>query len=448
MHPALARTSAVLAIVLVTACGSTPAPHAHGVPLNLVVIDIDTLRADHLGLYGYTRDTSPNLDRLARRSTVFTQAVAQAPNTPPSQMALFTSLYFSVHGFTGNDDRLPASRTTLPELLKAQGFATWGFVDGGYLHAGFGFERGFDHFEDEPLHIERILANVDRWLDGHSTQRFFLFVHCYDVHSPYAPPAPFDTYFEDTPYTGKFTPTSENLNDVGRWKQTLTPEDLRHVVALYDGGIRYTDSRVGCFLASLERRGLLDSTLLVVTSDHGEEFREHGSMLHWQIWYVPNLHVPLLMLIPGRAAQRIDGPVELVDVLPTVLDLLGLPPHPDAMGHSLVPLIQGNAPPRERYAYAEPFTFDIPLRTIVTDRYQFFHDVKTGRDQLFDMRVDPLGTHDVAERERDVTARLRAALEERQQHVQEAKGAQRTTVEHVQADESTRRQLKALGYVQ
>ncbi len=151
---------------------SSPPPYP---PLNVILISIDTLRADHLGVYGYERDTSPNLDRLARRSTVFTHAVAQAPNTKPSHASLFTSLYYSVHRVVGDEDaRIPEWRVTLPEILRSHGMATWGFVDGGMLRSVFGFDQGFDHFEDRKLGIASILDNVEHWLDTHLAPRFFV----------------------------------------------------------------------------------------------------------------------------------------------------------------------------------------------------------------------------------------------------------------------------------
>jgi arylsulfatase A-like enzyme len=415
---------------------------------NVILVSIDTLRADHLGMYGYARDTSPSLDRLARKSTLFLQAVAQAPNTSPSQMALLTSLYYSVHGLTGRDDRLPESRVTLAELLRSHGYATWGFVDGGLVRAVFGFAQGFDHYEDEPVRIKGILANFERWLDTHPERPFFLFLHCYDVHAPYAPPPPYDTLFEETPYTGDFIPTAENLAAVAQWRRNISAEDLRHVVALYDGGIRYTDDQLGTFFENLGRRGLLNSTIVIVTSDHGEEFQEHGSMLHWQTHFAPNLHVVLFFHIPGHSPRTVEGPVELVDVLPTVLDLLGLPPHPAAMGRTLVPLIDGREARSERVAYAEPFLLNVPHRTIVSDRYQLHHNTRSGEKRLFDIRKDPGATVDLAHREPEVTARLMEALEERQRRITTAKAHDGGASEPVVVDEDTKRQLRALGYVQ
>ena len=445
---------AVLAVVVAAGTWyvlqpSGPSPHP---PLNVILISIDTLRADHLGVYGYERDTSPNLDRLARRSTVFTHAVAQAPNTKPSHASLFTSLYYSVHRVVGDDEaRIPEWRITLPEILRSHGMATWGFVDGGYLRSVFGFDQGFDHFEDRKLGIASILDNVEHWLDTHPVPGFFLFIHCYDVHAPYAPPPPFDTLFEDAPYTGDFVPNKENLSEVAQRRRRISPEDLRHVIVQYDGGIRYTDEQFGRFFESLDRRGLLGSTILIVLSDHGEEFGEHGSMLHWQTHYMPNLHVPLFFFLPGRPPRIVTEPVELIDVLPTVLDLLGLPPHPPAMGRSLVSLIDGQATSEDsaQAAFAEPFLLESRKPTVVSDRYQLFYDLESGQKRLFDIRSDPRAKTDIVDREPDVTQRLLAALEEWRRRVnaanQEISGP---PAKDLTIDEATREELEALGYLE
>jgi arylsulfatase A-like enzyme len=421
-------------------------------PYNVILISIDTLRADHLGVYGYKRNTSPRLDRLAERSTVFTRAVAQAPNTKPSHASLFTSLYYSVHRVVGDQEtRIPEWRVTLPEILRDHGFATWGVVDGGYLRSAFGFNQGFDHFEDPKVGITRILENVDRWLDENRARPFFMFIHCYDVHAPYAPPPPFDTQFEESPYTGDFEPNEKNLRELVPFWRDISQEDLQHVIVRYDGGIRYTDEQFGRFFESLKRRNLLESTIVVVLSDHGEEFKEHGSMLHWQTHFMPNLHVPLFFFIPGRQPQIVDEPVELIDVLPTVLDLLGLPPHPEAMGRSLVPLMDGRRTGDEGLwvAYGEPFNLGGQPVTVVSDRYQLFYDVTSGRIQLFDTRSDPRATVDLAEREPEVTQRLLSALGERQRWIEAAKQkAPDAPTEAASIDEDTRRELEALGYIE
>ena len=416
-------------------------------PRNLILISIDTLRADHLGSYGYARATSPALDAFARRGARFTRAVSQAPSTPYSHMTLLTSMYTSALGVGPQDQHLPAARTTLAEILHGHGFATWGFVDGGYLRRVFGFDQGFDSYQDLPVHVMVLRSLAEQWLRDHHAERFFLFFHFYDVHSPYKPPKAYRSRFEDPPYRGNFEPTTEGLLDVQKGARKLDAEDLRHVVAQYDAGISYADDQLGLLFTSLEARGLLASSVVVVLADHGEEFLEHGSVLHWQNYFAPNLHVPLIVVAPGRQGMVVDGTVELIDVLPTVLDLLGLPPHPEAMGRSLVPRMDGAPADPERVAYEEPFELTIPVRTVISDRYQLIVDTASGARRLFDLAKDPFATVDVAAREPAVVATLAAALEAHRSAAA-ARAAGAAPGAPTAIDEETRRQLRALGYVQ
>ena len=431
---------------------------------NLILISIDTLRADHLGIYGYDRDTSPHLDRFARASILFKRAIAQAPSTRPSHMSLFTSLYQSTFNPSLTEEpRLPDWPVTLAELLKAHGFATWGFVDGGNMRRIFGFDQGFDHYADlqvdDPryqnvilrLGIKGILQQVERWLDTHPVSRFFLFVHCYDVHTPYVKPPPYDRMFGDPEYRGNFEPIAEKFIEVNAGRLRMTPEDLRDVIARYDGGIRYTDEHLGGFFKRLAQRGLLDSTVVVVTADHGEEFLDHGKMMHTQLYFDSGLHVPLLFFVPGETARTVEDSVELIDVLPTVLELLGLPPDPAAMGRSLVPFIRGRrpAPDGERVAYAEPSRLANPLRTVVSDRYQLLQDTRSGGQQLFDLAADPRLTTNVAAREPGAAARLLAALEQHRQRIEAVRPRDLPApAATISLDEATRAELRALGYVE
>ncbi len=420
---------------------------AREAPRNLIVISIDTLRADHVGSYGYARPTSASLDAFARRGARFARAVSQSPSTPYSHMTLFTSLYTSALGVPPNELHLPEARTTLAEILHGHGFATWGFVDGGYLRRNFGFDQGFDKYQDFPVHVMVMRALAEQWLRDHKTERFFLFFHFYDVHSPYKPPKAYRTLFEDPPYGGTFEPTTPALIEVQKGTRTLDAEDLRHVVAQYDAGIRYADDQLGMLFAYLEARGLLASSVVVVLADHGEEFQEHGSMLHWQNYFAPNLHVPLIIVAPGRQGMVVDGTVELIDVLPTVLELLGLPPHPEAMGHSLVPRMDGAPADPERVAYEEPFDLGIPVRTVISDRYQLLVDVTSGTRQLFDLANDPFATVDVAAKEPAVVTKLAAVLDARRTAAA-ARASGVVPGAPTVIDEETRRELRALGYIQ
>ena len=273
-------------------------------PRNVILISLDTLRPDHLGVYGYSRDTSPTLDLLSQQSFVFERALAPAPNTPPSQMSMMTSLYPVQHGFTGLNDRLAPQFATLAERMQAIGFRTAGFVDGGYLRARFGFNRGFDVYDQSGGGFASILPLATNWLEARGDEPFFLFLHTYDIHAPYVSRPGFRGMFIDQPYGGSFVPTVDNMRKAFEKKIQLDDADMRYITSLYDQGIRYTDTRLGVFIRYLMDQGYLDDTALIITSDHGEEFGEHGSTLHWQVFFQPNLRIPLIIPNARRHKPR------------------------------------------------------------------------------------------------------------------------------------------------
>ena len=316
---------------------------------NLLLISIDTLRADHLGVYGYERETSPAIDALAAESVVFENAYSTSYHTADSHMSMFTSLYPSVHGVRNSKGRtgqvLSSAVSTLPELLQAQGYATAGFHGGGNVSGFYGFARGFDNYKRTDD-----LEDAITWVQETSARPFFAFVHTYHVHDPYTPQPPYDSWFAKH-YEGPISADREallaqtddetfnELRDVF-WNQVdpASREDIEHLKALYDGQIREIDDRIGdlvrAVLAADER------TVVVLLSDHGEEFQEHGRFLHDQL-YEELLRVPLLVRLPSGDQRRVEERVSLIDLAPTLLDVLGLELPAQFQGASLVPVLQG-----------------------------------------------------------------------------------------------------------
>jgi arylsulfatase A-like enzyme len=436
---------AVWLVLAVTAV----APRPPAVPRHLILISIDTLRADHLGCYGYDRPTSPTLDALAAESVRFSRAVAHAPNTLPSHIALLTSRLAGSFARPDREAPLPESARTLAEVLAAHGFATWGFTDGGYLSRTFGLGQGFEHYDDARKGIAGLRAHIDAWLDAHGddSRRMFLFVHTYEVHSPYVSPPPYRTMFLDPAGKSRFIASTENLTAVVQGKKHLQHGDLRRIVALYDGGIRYTDEQLGLLFDDLRRRGRFEDAVVVVTSDHGEEFMEHGSLLHWRIFFRPNLNVPLIVRVPGGLPGVVDDVVGLIDVVPTVVDLLGLPPVPSATGRSLRPLLDGGSL-AERPVYSEPFSLDIPDRSLVTKTMQILQRPSDPRPRLFDLRRDPYSTKNRWATARRAAAVLSGELATRREAIVAARHRDalrsRGAGDHVSP--RLRRELEALGY--
>lgn len=349
--------------------GFAPAPTR-----GIVLISIDTLRADHLGAYGYARPTSPFFDRLAARGVLFERAYAQYPGTLQSHMSIFTGLYPGEHDVMPPALVLSPQIPTLPELLSRAGVRTAGHSEGGWMAGGFGFRRGFADWTDHPYSadtdVERTLGLGLEFLRSVApAERFFLFLHTYSVHDPYRPPQEVvERFWPGPPPAEMFDPDGPEFSRFNRERLTASPEQLAYLRALYDASIAYVDHQLEVFWGEVEELGLADETTLVVTSDHGEEFAEHGLLAHTQV-YPECLHVPLLVVHPARREPlRLQPLVELVDLAPTLLELAGAPP-PKMSGRSLLPLLRDPAAPHRDQAFAEVRAdFGIGARTMLEAR--------------------------------------------------------------------------------
>lgn len=316
---------------------------------NVLLVSIDSLRADHLGAYGYGRDTSPAIDALARDGVLFEQAIAPAPWTIPSHMTLLTGLSPEVHGVVSRQNRLSPDAVTLAEVLRDAGYDTAAFVSGPTVMRRYGFDQGFGSYDQSaveersersggvvtsPALVDLVGGYLERWSTGGRKQPFFVFLHMWDVHYDYVPPEEYVRRF-DPDYTGDLDATGFEGNP--RLFKEMPSRDLQHLIALYDGEIRFTDDHLARIVARLREMGVLDDTVLVVTADHGEEFFEHGQKGHAKTLYDEVLHVPLVVRYPRRipAGQRVAGQVRLMDVAPTVLGLAGVPPTAGFAGATL-----------------------------------------------------------------------------------------------------------------
>jgi len=306
-----------------------------------VLISIDTLRADHLGCYGYPRPTSPFLDELARRATLFEEAYAPYPSTLVSHMSIFTGLYPREHGVLPPSSVLSPAVETLPEVFQRQGFRTAGFTEGGFVSARFGFRRGFEVFVSHDRNRDRLVASTFRrgldFVAGLAPRdRFFLFLHTYAVHTPYDAPDEYQRLF----WPGDPPEDAIPASGPSLIRQNMTGKRPRQAVidwlgARYDAGIRQTDDVLRHFFAELRRLGVADQVTVVITADHGEELMEHGLFNHTQL-YRETLHVPLLVVHPDQqSAARQGGIVQLVDLAPTLYELARLKPVGRPSGTSL-----------------------------------------------------------------------------------------------------------------
>lgn len=327
---------------LVAGCSSQPTRP------NVLVLLVDALRADHLGCYGYARPTSPHIDAWARQSTLFVNAYAQSPWTKPSIPTLFTSLYPIQHGVyegerRGADGRLRSDTLatefeTLAESLGRAGFRTAAFVHNAQLPADHGFSQGFEVYQQGEFDAKEIHRRFLEFVDRGDERPFFAYLHYLDVHWPFQPAAEFRERFSTTRPSAVFDREDwgglrHRIND-GRIQ--LSETDRRRLVDLHDAGIRELDERIGELRAALEARGLLDRTLIVLTSDHGEELMDHGKVGHGGTLYEEVLRIPLMIHLPGGAeARKVEAPARLLDVYPTVLAAAGVPRPAEVEGRDL-----------------------------------------------------------------------------------------------------------------
>ena len=292
-----------------------------------ILLSVDTLRADHLSAYGYGRETSPFLHSLTDRPGVlFEQAWAPYPSTLPSHVTMLTGYGPTEHGVRPPSGVLAPAIPTAAERFRDAGFRTAGFTEGGFVAGGFGFSRGFEQFDDEDYRddrdVERTFGHGVRFLEGlEESERFFLFLHTYSVHDPYTPPAGHRAHFRDSADLPERLPDGPLLSAFNRGTAELSPGEVEDFEALYDGGIRYFDGVLAHFFADLTRLALLEDVTIVITSDHGEEFLEHGRVAHTQL-YPETLTVPLLILHPDLPiGGRVRRLVELTSTTPTLWDL-------------------------------------------------------------------------------------------------------------------------------
>lgn len=420
---------------------------------NVIVYLVDTLRKDRLGCYGYSRPVSPRVDAFAREATLFRNAVAQSSWTRPSVVSILTGLLPRTHGVHGRRDALSQEAVTLAEALRGEGYRTAAIVTNGNVDRSFGLGQGFEsyrllqHGRDT---AENVTARAAEWLDGLAETPetpgapFFLFLHTIEPHTPYQPPPVFRERF--APGVPEDLGRVRTLKALNAGEIPVTPERLQGLLALYDAEIAANDAAFGSLIDLLRERGLWEETVVVFLSDHGEEFHDHGGWEHGRTLHTEMLDVPLIVRLPGVGEGRVvDRLAQHVDVLPTLLEALGLPVPTAVEGRSLLPEIAGagQVAPEDESAFSWLDVDGFRSASVSTPAWRLIEDREPRAERsLFDRRGDPAERRDLA-RERTVRAGyLRSLLRAAES------GGTRLRAGEGTVDDELRERLRALGYIQ
>jgi len=402
-----------LFLLTIVSCGENNKGIGDKSKPNILLISIDSLRRDHLSCYAYIRETSPNIDKLAAKGTIFENAVSTTCWTLPSHMSMFTGLYILQHGVHTDKITLNPSIKTVTQYLKEDGYQTHGIFSGPYLHSAYGFSRGFDEYNDcsnskklakndvdltlfesklglmhQTSHMDitsyRIVETFSEWFENKKNNKpFFSFIHMWDVHFDYIPPHPYDKLF-DPDYKG--TITSENFDDNQRINPEMCTRDLEHIIALYDGEIKWTDYNIGKIIDILANAGELKNTVVIITADHGDEFFEHGNKGHAGSLYDELVRVPLIIYNPSLFPhQRNDSHVSLIDILPTILDARGLEVPEYVQGQSLIKVAKETRKENRKHLLENR----CGLKSVRTRNWKFIYDVPKKIPYYFDLYNDP-----------------------------------------------------------
>ncbi len=396
---------------------------------NVILITVDTLRADRLGCYGFIPDVTPTMNKMAASGVSFEKCIAQTPLTLPSHTTILTGTLPVHHGVRDNGGFVvPSELQTMAECFKSAGYTTAAFVSAYVLDSKWGLNQGFDYYFDrfDLGRFEKIsLGEVQRraeetinealnWFEKNRTQKFFVWIHLYDPHTPYDPPEPYKTQFQDRPYLGE---------------------------------IAYTDSQLARFWNYLEKEKLLDRSFVVLASDHGESLGEHGETTHGFFVYQGAIRVPLIFVtpFPGYQGKTYEGVVILADIMPTVLEMTGLPVPSEVQGQSLLRYFSGKKKPEERLAYSETFYPRYhygwsELRSFQNNRYKL---IIAPIPELYDLKNDPEEQKNLVYIEKNTYEKLTRLAEE----FEKKAGEKAIEPDFSSIDEETREKLAALGYL-
>lgn len=413
---------------------------------NVILISVDALRADHLRYMGYKRHTSPHIDDIATKGAVFTNTISQAPWTTPSHISIFTSTYPRIH--KGNQPITVMKRkwnrklSTLASVLRDNGYLTAAFTGRGSISASYGLSKGFDFYnESGEVKVEPVYMKSIDWIKKNRGRRFFLFFHTYEVHYP---------------YTNEYFIKKEKIVNA-------EADGIKYRTALYDGDIRFTDHYMGKFFQDLEELGMMDNTLIIFTSDHGEDFggREppgssvpfgHGHNLYHEL-----LHVPLVFVGPGITPQTIDYQVRSIDIAPTILKYLMIESPESFQGSSLIGIIKGEDR-KSRIAFSEATTYGTERESISFEGYKYIHRISYGiladcpgmeltpLDELYDLTKDPGELNNIANENKGIVGKYRGLINSLFEDIPNSSSEFAPEID-TSTDPDLMKSLRSLGYI-
>ena len=435
-----------LLLVLISGCGKAAPPVAIDDPPpappplkfkdhNLVFVSFDALQAAHVGSLGYPRNVTPTIDAVAKQSVSFTHAYSVASWTVPASMTWFTGVFPSEHRMVNkfalytpnvqkpaNLKELAPSLITLAEVLKKDGYATGGFTGNAGVSGGFGYEAGFEVYQHEQSKFggfDYSMPRALKWLEENKAKKFLLFLHGYDCHGQNVPADGLDYRFVEKGYDRRYTGSEieqEILREEGltNGKLSLRDADVKFWRAVYDEKIQRVDARFKQFLESFEKLGLSDKTLFILTSDHGTEQYEHRRLDHGFTLYQEQLHVPLIVKLPGRSeGKKLTDRVSSIDVMPTILDLLDVYASgvkDQFRGTSLVPAIQGTPPNRDSISETDYREYTFKRSIISPDGWKLIVTLEKKQRELYDLNADPGELNDLSAKEPKRADELEARL--------------------------------------
>ncbi len=489
---------------------------------NIILITLDTLRADHLSCYGYERETSPFIDKIADEGILFEDCIATSSWTLPSHASIFTSLYPSEHGtiYSGaakdKISKLPDELTTLAEILKEKGYETAGFIGGPFVASDFGMDQGFDYYNDrlfpmgkiyfdkltfldfflnifkKKINLRKLSSSIEYylvdiwnyiynenftkdsigydsrkkkaneinavalpWIERHKDSRFFLFINYLDPHSRYTLPKGFKNRY-DTGYKSNLRGLVSELKAIHYHRYSPTEDDLKLLISLYDSQINFLDLHIKQLFDKLVSCEIDKNTIVVITSDHGEAFGEHKLMEHGFSLYEDQLKVPLILwgIEKFPSSLRISTQVQIIDIMPTILDIISIPPPEDIRGKSLIPLISGEEDFERPYALAEIFEdkiwyvfgkeFRRDLKCIRTQGWKYIKSSR-GNNELYRIIEDEKEIINLIDSEKEVSEKMEDLIKEVASSFK-LKFDDKAKPFHI--DSNIKEQLRGLGYIQ